>query len=202
MTIKICPSCNGTGKQVESIFPNGSAVLKGCTACGGGVLPGKRPKKKSALPAQGTGVGEVFRGVGSQVVDSFVDAGKTKIATATMHKLLEVSKETIKSFGYELPEGAPTDTVLQLGVPLLIILGTSLLGAQAESIIPRALLDNVNAAAGYALKGVSKEKMDVVAEKALPFLLQVGQIGMFALNAGSGQTQLTQGNVDEEEAAS
>ncbi len=200
MTTKTCAACNGTGKAVEQILPNGSAVLKGCVPCNGtGVaVKVKKPKKGPTLPDPGTGVVGVMKQVGGAVASNALDAAKEKLAKDAMQVMVAGGRQLAESFGYQLD--AKLDPVIGAGMSLLLMLGTGFLGAQEDTMIPRGMLEAVNAASSHALKGLEREKVEQVMAQAMPVMGKLLQVGgtLLQLQGGSGQAALVQGNVDEE----
>lgn len=210
-----CIACNGTGKAVTAISPvTGAAVLGQCPVCFGKVQvtqgfldslktaqktmftsaldePVKKTKKRkqaTELPAAGTGFGEVLKNVGGEVASGFIEGAKQKIAADTAVGLATLTKQLSANLGYTFPDNPLVDRGLAIGAPILIKLLTQLVSSQAPGAIPAGLLEAVNTTTSYAIQGVSKEAVEEVAAIALPFLIQVAQIG-----AGAVATQLASG---------
>jgi hypothetical protein len=172
----------------------------------GGLEAVKTKKVKAkiapALPVAGTGVGEVMSGIGGQVAAAFIEAGKQKVATEVMHGMVGITKDTLGKMGFQLPPSPVVDKALAIGMPVLIMLAAQTVAAQAPEALPKALLDNLNAAATYALQGISKETVNELAQVALPFAMQIAALGAGALgqlHAGSGQQMLPEGMLNPTE---
>lgn len=156
----------------------------------------KTAQASEILPKAKT-LGDVTKGVAGQVATAFIQAGKQKVAAEAMNGIVAATKGLL---GDKYPDHPLADKAVAIGMPILLMLATQALGEQKESVIPKALLDNINAAATYALQGVSKETVDELAAVALPFALQIAAVGMQAmkLNAGSGQYVLPDGKMNED----
>lgn len=106
-----------------------------------------------------------------------VGALKTKAAVQANKQLCALAKE---HFPQLLPPGdAKVEYLLPIAIPLALMFGTSL-AKEADVLpdfIPEQLLDGLEAAGEYAFKGISEDVMAEVAQKALPFLAQVAQLG-------------------------
>lgn len=198
-----CQVCNGLGKTLQSIDPLKGAVINSCFFCSGtGNLVNstvKLKQKSTTLPEANTSVGDIFKHVGKEVVHNFAEAGKQEISSLAAHKMVEASKQLASSLGFDLPPNPVIDKALALGMPVLIMLGCRMLAAQDQTFIPKGLLENLNAASGYALKGVSKETVSELTAVAMPFMLQIAAIGAQAMagQLGAGQMLLNPEIIDE-----
>lgn len=199
MAKTVCPHCLGNGNQIKTLL-GGNAVIVQCTVCNGsGGVHVKVKEMNMEMPMNEVKAttkatpGDVLKGVGSQVADAFLEAGKQKIAAEVMAGVVTASKELAAKMGLNLPDNPMVDRLLGLGMPVLLMLAAQMLQSQAPTALPKGLLEGVNTAATYALQGVSKEAVNELAAVALPFALQIAALGSQALLASGGQAALNDG---------
>lgn len=216
-----CIACSGTGKTVGSMTSVGTAILKTCPMCSGtGLKPPSVIKindvsqdeltqmlkdlqvkekkvtkaKKTALPAVGTGIGEIAKQVAVQVGTNVVDATMTEFAMKANTLMIQGGKDLLTSFGIQVPDNPNFDRFLGMLMPALIQIGCQTASSHEIPILPKALLEHINTAAAYAQKGATQETVQKVTAVALPFLGQMAQLG-----AGLASGQLMAGDIPGQE---